>query len=309
MKICRIRRSQRKTQQAESLRENRARERRSGKQAHRESIWQLTQPPSLGLPLVFGPGSNFLFLGCFVASHFVLHTLLAKIGISFGGMNKEFDRDLNALDKRKREVAMRSLANLKQIQMEGFENLDLKTDEDMAHIVFRRLDVNGDGKLQTNELRQLVVMLGYPPSDANKLLAKWDEDGSGDISFQEFYTQVWNFQKCRNKIYASNRIVSVPEREVPDDEMASIVYKTLALEEGGEELGVDAISQLLLSWALPASEVKEYMSAFDDNHDGFIDLDEFKAHFKPFYHYAYLLLASDMDNYHVISRRKESLVF
>jgi len=260
-------------------------------------------------PMLFGPGSNFLFLVAFLSFHFLVAPLLSAYGIHFGGINKEFDRDLHAIDKAKREAAMHAMAGLadQKSDEKDFAGFHLKSDEDLAEIVFRRLDENGDGKLQHDELRKLAVTLGYPASDVERLMKKWDTDGSGDISFKEFYNHVWNYGKWRNKIHAANQITFVPEREVSREEKARIVYNTLADEENAEGLTKELMADLLMSWALPMWEVREYMARFDTNGDGMIDLDEFTEHFAPFYEYSYLLLAAEMGSYSVVSRRRTSL--
>lgn len=56
--------------------------------------------------------------------------------------------------------------------------------------VFKSLDENGDGLLQPNELIAFLKTLGYLPAnaeaEADKILAQWDSDGDGTISFDEF---------------------------------------------------------------------------------------------------------------------------
>ena len=56
--------------------------------------------------------------------------------------------------------------------------------------VFQSLDENGDGLLQPNELVAFLKTLGYQPAnadaEADKILAQWDSDGDGTISFDEF---------------------------------------------------------------------------------------------------------------------------
>lgn len=56
--------------------------------------------------------------------------------------------------------------------------------------VFKSLDENGDGLLQPNELIAFLETLGYlrtnAEAEADKIFTRWDSDGDGTISFDEF---------------------------------------------------------------------------------------------------------------------------
>lgn len=67
--------------------------------------------------------------------------------------------------------------------------MDPKRREQMFQ-VFKSLDENGDGQLQQSELIAFLNTLGYVPTnaevEADKIFARWDSDGDGTISFDEF---------------------------------------------------------------------------------------------------------------------------
>ena len=82
---------------------------------------------------------------------------------------------------------------------------DTKTNSDAADIdaspaasmrkermlqLFKTLDKNSDDRLQPEELAAFLETIGYHPSAAaaevDKILAQWDTDGDGTISFDEF---------------------------------------------------------------------------------------------------------------------------
>jgi len=256
-------------------------------------------------PMLFGVGANFYYVLTFLVFHFVVGPIVHRMGLHWGADNQEYSREMVTTDERKREVAMRALAALEPEQRKDFQRLDIRSDQQLAEIVFNRLDKDGNGKLEVKELEDLVVTLGHPPSDAAKWMKKWDTDLSGELSFQEFYTHVWNFQSSKSKLFANYKITSVPKKQVTDEEMARVVFQSLGRADE-DELDTSILMDLLCSWGLPQSEVREYMAMFDDNKDGVIDFNEFKAHFGPFYRYSYLLLATDLDNAYMMPRRKQS---
>lgn len=129
--------------------------------------------------IVFGVGANFLFLASFVLFQLIVEPIMKLFGVQVAGFKNEASRGLVLLDNRKRMVAMRHLAEMPENLRSEFDSVEIYSDEDLARIVFRRLDTNGDGSLQADELKSLVVTLGHSPSKAEKLIAKWDTDGSG----------------------------------------------------------------------------------------------------------------------------------
>lgn len=55
---------------------------------------------------------------------------------------------------------------------------------------FALFDIDGSGKIDADEMRQVVRSLGAKPSDAARILAEADTDGDGCISFEEFTSLV-----------------------------------------------------------------------------------------------------------------------
>lgn len=71
-----------------------------------------------------------------------------------------------------------------------------KTDQDRAALVFRRIDLDGDGYISRFELELLLIEWGLPASDVDRWLALGDSDGDGRITRTDFYDKfrvVWSF--------------------------------------------------------------------------------------------------------------------
>ena len=67
-------------------------------------------------------------------------------------------------------------------------------DEDMIRMAFRVLDKDGDGTISVNELGALFKCFGAKKSvtELEQILLKYDDDGSGEIEFDEFKTLLEN---------------------------------------------------------------------------------------------------------------------
>eukprot|EP01047_Picozoa_sp_COSAG01_P049915 COSAG01_NODE_4993_length_4560_cov_31.921991_5_plen_188_part_00 len=74
---------------------------------------------------------------------------------------------------------------------------------DEAERMFRKADVDGSGRLSMEEVRQLGVLLGFTFSHAEltKAMAAMDQDSSGVVEFQEFYTW-WIRRKSNHDDFA-----------------------------------------------------------------------------------------------------------
>ncbi|KAM4828520.1 calmodulin-alpha-like [Thomomys bottae] len=67
-----------------------------------------------------------------------------------------------------------------------------KEEKEELHQAFSRFDKNGDGKINTEELGEVMKAVGQNLTEAElkELIARLDTDGDGTISFQEFLTAV-----------------------------------------------------------------------------------------------------------------------
>ncbi len=72
----------------------------------------------------------------------------------------------------------------------------VQTDWERAALVFRRIDLNGDGFISRFELELLLVEWGLPPSDVEHWLRLADQSGTGRLTQDDFYRNfrpVWSF--------------------------------------------------------------------------------------------------------------------
>ncbi|XP_042516099.1 polcalcin Syr v 3-like [Macadamia integrifolia] len=65
-------------------------------------------------------------------------------------------------------------------------SVDAETKAEMDRI-FKRFDINGDGKISASELGEVLKQLGCASQEEIKrMMSEIDTDGDGFISFQEF---------------------------------------------------------------------------------------------------------------------------
>lgn len=71
-----------------------------------------------------------------------------------------------------------------------------ETERDRAELVFRHLDIDGDGQISAQELDVLLMEWGLPQEETERYLKRANEDGSGTINFEQFLRNmrpVWRF--------------------------------------------------------------------------------------------------------------------
>lgn len=71
-----------------------------------------------------------------------------------------------------------------------------ETERDRAELVFRHLDLDGDGEITAHELDVLLIEWGLPRIETERYLKRADKDGSGGVNFEEFRTHmrpVWRY--------------------------------------------------------------------------------------------------------------------
>ena len=62
---------------------------------------------------------------------------------------------------------------------------------------FKVFDSSGDGAISHDEMKQLLINVGEPVTDADveSILKEVDKDGDGDVSFEEFARMILANQK------------------------------------------------------------------------------------------------------------------
>jgi CRP-like cAMP-binding protein/Ca2+-binding EF-hand superfamily protein len=92
--------------------------------------------------------------------------------------------------------AIWSLGKVREKARQFAEIEQAKTDQDRAALVFRRIDLDGDGFISRFELELLLIEWGLPRSDVERWLALGDTDHDGRLTRADFYEHfrpVWTF--------------------------------------------------------------------------------------------------------------------
>jgi CRP-like cAMP-binding protein/Ca2+-binding EF-hand superfamily protein len=92
--------------------------------------------------------------------------------------------------------AIWSLGKVREKARQHAEVEQAKTDWERAALVFRRIDLNGDGLVSRFELELLLVEWGLPRSDVEHWLRLADKSGAGHLTQDDFYHNfrpVWSF--------------------------------------------------------------------------------------------------------------------
>jgi Ca2+-binding EF-hand superfamily protein len=80
---------------------------------------------------------------------------------------------------------------IQRLQKEACEN-----DDDKARLIFEELDFDGSGYIERVELEMLLLEYGLPRHEVREYLDRYDNNGDGRISFEEFrdhFRPLWQF--------------------------------------------------------------------------------------------------------------------
>jgi len=135
---------------------------------------------------------------------------------------------------------------------------------------FDRLDKNGDGALDANELSLLLIDMGFTKnqahSEATKIIESTDADDSGEIEFNEF-AQIWQ----RKLLSVNDSYIHAVFSVLDEDGNGTIEAHELAkvLNMTGEE-NKDKIDELIKEVDTDGDGViswQEFYNAMVENHD------------------------------------------
>ncbi|KAI4379090.1 hypothetical protein MLD38_005429 [Melastoma candidum] len=136
------------------------------------------------------------------------------------------------------------------------------TVDELDH-VFRKFDVNGDGKISASELGAILSSLGYTETEEElaKMVKEVDADGDGCISFQEF--------------------VELNTAGIDGDEILENLKEAFSVydRDGNGEITAEELHEVLMSLGEECSlgECRKMISGVDRDGDGMISFEEFKV--------------------------------
>ena len=129
--------------------------------------------------------------------------------------------------------------------------------------VFKRFDVNGDGKISSSELGSIMGSLGQQPSEEElqKMIKEFDSDGDGFINFKEF--------------------VELNTKGVDSDEVLENLKDAFSVydRDGNGSISAEELHEVLKSLGDECSiaECRKMINGVDNDGDGMIDFEEFKV--------------------------------
>ena len=135
-----------------------------------------------------------------------------------------------------------------------------KQEKEQIDKVFRAMDINGDGKLQKDEIKAgYAEYFGRQLSDeeVDEMFAKVDADGSGEIEYSEFVVATMN------------------EKNLLSNNKLQTAFKMFD-KDGGGTISTEEIKQVLsFGQNLEESLIEQIIKQVDENGDGEISYDEF----------------------------------
>ncbi|OIW01958.1 hypothetical protein TanjilG_13822 [Lupinus angustifolius] len=128
--------------------------------------------------------------------------------------------------------------------------------------VFKKFDVNGDGKISASELGSIMGSLGQPSSEEelDNMIREVDADGDGYISLDEFIEL--NTKGVDSKEVLENLKDAFSIFDVDGNGSITTEELHMVMASLGEECSID--------------ECQKMISGVDNNGDGMINFEEFK---------------------------------
>ncbi|CAE7920647.1 CPK29 [Symbiodinium necroappetens] len=150
--------------------------------------------------------------------------------------------------------------------------------------LFRRFDVNGNGTLGFDELRELLLIVGVPAADIPGLFGIIDTNADGNVDFDEFVRWMWMQPvDAKEKMVGSTAVARQLLQEIADRLDADHVpYDTLFSNADVSRDGLlsrDELSRILLAYLpdVTSSVLTETFNLCDMDNSGWINVQEFVA--------------------------------
>ncbi|CAL0315237.1 unnamed protein product [Lupinus luteus] len=165
-------------------------------------------------------------------------------------------------------MGFKSLFNNNDASTSSFRSTSLSV-RSRAHLaaeleqVFKKFDVNGDGKISASELGSIMGSLGQNPTEQelDKLILEVDGDGDGCINLQEF--------------------IELNTKGVDSDEVLENLKGAFSVFDidGNGSITADELNTVMRSLGEECSvaECRRMIAGVDSDGDGMIDFEEFKV--------------------------------
>lgn len=141
------------------------------------------------------------------------------------------------------------------------------TEKDILQLkeVFETFDYNGNGILSPNDLRNALISYGYNASKETvyDIIAEYDEDESGGLSFKEFLRMI------------TGSLTNVNKKNNKKNEIDSVFRKYDPKNKGFFDL--DCLKRMVSDFGeeVEEAELKEIIKKIDSSHNGRISYDDF----------------------------------
>lgn len=148
--------------------------------------------------------------------------------------------------------------------------------------LFQRFDLNGNGTLGFDELRELLLIIGVPATDVPRLFGVIDTNSDGNVDFEEFIR--WMYAQpvdAKEKMLGSTAVAKQLLREIADKLVSDRIQPEALFASANMRsdglLSREELSRILLAYlpGLSSTVLSEAFHLCDWNHDGGINVEEF----------------------------------
>mmetsp|Transcript_21168 Transcript_21168/g.39791 ORF Transcript_21168/g.39791 Transcript_21168/m.39791 type:complete len:223 (-) Transcript_21168:293-961(-) len=153
---------------------------------------------------------------------------------------------------------------------------------DDAVALFQRFDVNGNGTLGFDELRELLLIVGFPATDIPRLFGIIDTNADGNVDFEEFLTWMWAQPvDAKERMVGSTAVARQLLREIADKlDAQNVQYESLfarADVSRDNMLSRTELSGILMMYHPDATPtmLEEAFKLCDWDYSGWINVEEF----------------------------------
>jgi Ca2+-binding EF-hand superfamily protein len=143
--------------------------------------------------------------------------------------------------------------------------------------IFTQNDLDGNGVLDTQELKTMVGALGDEMTDAaaHALMDDLDQDGDGELSMAEFV--VWAFHRNENDHDNHEEIMDLEQLKLIAESIFDDVFDTGKEKDGKIDVNEFIAGLTSIQSQLNYNEKHDLFREADENGSGYIDKEEFVA--------------------------------